>query len=698
MSARSFHCLKMLLMDKRSAYMSGITALFFVALAIVPFAIPLFGGFGALQWDAREVHLTNLIFSSQTWHAGFAPLWTPYLFNGFPQIADMQVAVFYPVNLFLGYFFVFGQRLLFLQIVFHFALAGFGMFLLVKHVTDSRIGGIFAGIAYMFSGFMIGHASHVGMQNTAAWLPIVMLLAICTCEKQQWPYAVFTGTAAGIAILAGHFQTAVFMLFVVCSYFVFDMTMHWRRERTIAWNKLFLFALIGMTAFLISAIQLLPTYELTKQSQRAAIPLSLAQTESLDPQTLHGLLTPNYHNVAYGDYSGPWDRTQNYLFLGITTLALAVACLLLARRMKQPLVWFLALCAMVALLYAFGKYGFVHAYFYRIPLFDKMRAPSNMMIVFDFAVIVLAGIGLAALSKIFPKTKLFTLVAVAVVCAELLPYAITTDLLYARKEPTTIFTKPWIIENTEREYVALNPFVRFRLYRVSELDRNLAQVFGIDDFSGYNPLALQRQATYEDAMVQDPRLVDLGSIKYLPCEYIRTRANTLPHVGNLCINNEYFPRAFLADAYVIAHDGSEALSLMARNDVRHTLVLEKDPQLPEDTRPLTGEVVAEERSDPNEMRMTVTVNKPALVLVNQTYYPGWTAFVDGHAQEVFRADYLFQAVRVPAGTHEVRLRYASSPLKQGMILSMIGLILFIGAALWQCIKKRARTMHETLRY
>ncbi|MCR4323264.1 MAG: YfhO family protein, partial [Candidatus Azambacteria bacterium] len=89
-------------------------------------------------------------------------------------------------------------------------------------------------------------------------------------------------------------------------------------------------------------------------------------------------------------------------------------------------------------------------------------------------------------------------------------------------------------------------------------------------------------------------------------------------------------------------------------------------------------------------------NKAALLFMNQSYYPGWTAFVDGKTQEVFRANYLFQAVRVPAGTHEVRLRYTSPPLKRGVFLSILGLILFIGAIAWLCIKKSPKKIDETL--
>src|SRR3989304_9006115 len=86
----------------------GIFAIFFT-LAIFLFRPALFDDAGTLQWDAREVHLTNLIFSSSSWRDGFSPLWTPYIFSGFPQIADLQVAIFYPVNLLVGLFAGFSQ-------------------------------------------------------------------------------------------------------------------------------------------------------------------------------------------------------------------------------------------------------------------------------------------------------------------------------------------------------------------------------------------------------------------------------------------------------------------------------------------------------------------------------------------------------------------------------------------------------------
>ena len=261
------------------------------------------------------MHLTNLIFSSSVWHQGFLPLWTPYILSGFPQIADPQVAVFYPINLLVGIFYVFSQKIVFWQLVFHYALAGLGIFWLARYLTKNTLIGVFAGIAYMFSGFMIGHASHIGMQNTAAWLPIVFLLAIYSLNKRSWRVAVFAGLAAGVMILAGHFQISVFVFFALGLYFLFYFLSEWRATKKPPFFQIIIWVIIATMTFLMSAVQLLPTFELAKQSQRSGISLEIAQTESLNLRSLRSIITPNYQSVSEGEYHGPWDRTQNNLFL-----------------------------------------------------------------------------------------------------------------------------------------------------------------------------------------------------------------------------------------------------------------------------------------------------------------------------------------------------------------------------------------------
>jgi uncharacterized membrane protein YfhO len=46
------------------------------------------------------------------------------------------------------------------------------------------------------------------------------------------------------------------------------------------------------------------------------------------------------------------------------------------------------------------------------------------------------------------------------------------------------------------------------------------------------------------------------------------------------------------------------------------------------------------------------------LVIDDGWFPGWTATADGRATPVLRADYLLRAVRLPPGRHLVRLVYA----------------------------------------
>jgi hypothetical protein len=65
---------------------------------------------------------------------------------------------------------------------------------------------------------------------------------------------------------------------------------------------------------------------------------------------------------------------------------------------------------------------------------------------------------------------------------------------------------------------------------------------------------------------------------------------------------------------------------------------------------------------------------PFLVVIAQGYYPAWKAYVDGRPVRVWRANYAFQAVEVPAGEHQVRLHYEDKMLLAGAVLSALGLV------------------------
>lgn len=61
----------------------------------------------------------------------------------------------------------------------------------------------------------------------------------------------------------------------------------------------------------------------------------------------------------------------------------------------------------------------------------------------------------------------------------------------------------------------------------------------------------------------------------------------------------------------------------------------------------------------------------------QIAYPGWKAYIDGMETKVYTVNNLIQGVYVPKGEHEVIFRFEPLDVKIGIILSIIGLIVFV---------------------
>jgi hypothetical protein len=88
-------------------------------------------------------------------------------------------------------------------------------------------------------------------------------------------------------------------------------------------------------------------------------------------------------------------------------------------------------------------------------------------------------------------------------------------------------------------------------------------------------------------------------------------------------------------------------------------------------------------------RQNIDVETPAatMVVLGQAYYHNWEASVDGTAAQLWRANYAFQAVEVPAGKHRILLRYNDQALRWGGTISLVSVL--ICAVCWLTMRKKA---------
>jgi hypothetical protein len=89
--------------------------------------------------------------------------------------------------------------------------------------------------------------------------------------------------------------------------------------------------------------------------------------------------------------------------------------------------------------------------------------------------------------------------------------------------------------------------------------------------------------------------------------------------------------------------------------------------------PVQSNPVAKVVERSNEVAITVACDEAAVVVLTDLMYPGWEVLVDGVVADAV-ADTVFRAVRVDAGTHDIRWRYRPGSLRVGLILSLLSVV------------------------
>jgi hypothetical protein len=102
---------------------------------------------------------------------------------------------------------------------------------------------------------------------------------------------------------------------------------------------------------------------------------------------------------------------------------------------------------------------------------------------------------------------------------------------------------------------------------------------------------------------------------------------------------------------------------------------------------------AEHRISPNEVEYALTLPRNGILVASETFYPGWTATIDGHPADIIVANYVLRGVEVPPGKHRVRFAYRPNSVQYGIAVSLISIALWAGlAVLWFLRRRRARAL------
>lgn len=153
-------------------------------------------------------------------------------------------------------------------------------------------------------------------------------------------------------------------------------------------------------------------------------------------------------------------------------------------------------------------------------------------------------------------------------------------------------------------------------------------------------------------------------------------------------NAQVMPRAFVVAGAAHLPDRSGVLESLKHTDFRRQVLLEgwqgTGTRSADDTfRP------ARIRDDhPNGVTIEVPDGAAGFLVLTDVWFPGWQCRVDGEAAEVLRADYLFRAVPVSAGRHEVVFQFKPGSYFRGRAISAVTGILVIAMFIVPVLRRR----------
>jgi len=166
-------------------------------------------------------------------------------------------------------------------------------------------------------------------------------------------------------------------------------------------------------------------------------------------------------------------------------------------------------------------------------------------------------------------------------------------------------------------------------------------------------------------------LVDLMGVRWLlslhDLPYVERRAGPV-HVYE---NTTAMPPAFVVDC---VEQTERTVAALESLDPRRWAIVDTVVPVP-DCREGTMREATIDRPRAGEVRVTAT--GPGLLVLTDSWYPGWRATVDGVESAIVHADATFRGVAVGEGSHDVVFRYRPAWLPWSAALAGIGLALLM---------------------
>jgi hypothetical protein len=209
------------------------------------------------------------------------------------------------------------------------------------------------------------------------------------------------------------------------------------------------------------------------------------------------------------------------------------------------------------------------------------------------------------------------------------------------------------------------------------LDRNCNLLEGIPTADGFHPIYLNEERAIYQRLHETNGQPRRPLADFLGGRWVTARGNIL----EWDVSTNYMPLVTGGQRPVFADRERTLAGLMSSNFAPRELVFL--PLAARSTMTISNRApiqCVQEKISAHRIEVHTRADTPAMVVIAQTFYPHWHAYVDGKEVKLWRANHAFQALEVPQGHHLIKLIYQDRAFLLGAFISAITIL--IGGLSW----------------
>jgi hypothetical protein len=627
----------------------------------------LWQGGGLIGGDIYSYYLPQKAFYADCLREGTLPLWNNRVGNGYPQLAESQTGALYPLNLVL-------YRCLDLNtayntsVLMHYCLAFVGCWLLARRFDLTPLAAVLAALVYTYGWFPPRISLEWAIVG-GAWLPVAVWCVESFVQQSMRRWLVMLSVTLALQLLAGHFLIAFLTQLLIVVYVPFRL---WFAGGTRSGRGAACAWLIVALAwsYLLSAAQLVPTWELKRLSQRSGVNAEHDPGIGAVPaKYLEQVVAPwiwYRDSEAFKALHDPAqrqriNRVDAHLYFGMLPLLFIAVGLWGAWRdsNRRMLIW-LAL-GIAAIFYMPGWFLPIARH---LPGFSYFEGPGRYGIVATLAAALLAATGFQVVGRsLKPLVRPIYVVAVLIVTTADLVWV--SDLVHEAEQ----------VENPPIKLLPHSPLRANIAWHAAEPVRLFSEGHNIPSLTGAGTLPVYlglSPAAYYDPQLTMPKPYPFRDKVPTPEQIDWMRRMGVTHILTLTMLDEQaWPVKWL---WLGSDPCLNPVLIMGPTNYLAFYELQGSRKRAAWLETGSGPPPRLVKYTPQRVEIAAESERGGTLVLTDLDYPGWRVEVDGRPAVGVVVDGMLRGVAVPAGAHTVTWSYRPASFFWGAGISAVSLV------------------------